>query len=245
MEFNLKTAADKLMKIADRIEKEAFDVSYFVCDECSHTANLTTINEKRMKAASEKGVEQVSLITVNDKIGCPACEGTMSYVATEESSKYYVEAQDEVPEADPDIEADPTVEEDMEDDTEEKPKKEEKKEDVETKVDEIFEPVDDQEKKIQDEKEKDQDKGGDEIDLTFGDEDMKEEEPAEETPAEDAPEDLGPVEEEKPKKKPRKKQDKPDDGKASFPKEEKPKFTEMPKEANDRFWASVAKYSVD
>ena len=48
----------------------------------------------------------------------------------------------------------------------------------------------------------------------------------------------------KPKRKP-KKRDKPDDGKATFPKEESPKFEKMPKEASDdEFLRSVARYAA-
>jgi len=91
MAFNAKTAAERLLKIANTIEKEASEVTYFICDNCNHTANLETINSTRSKVASSANIENVSKVTISDKIACPACSGTMSYVATEDSEKYYVE----------------------------------------------------------------------------------------------------------------------------------------------------------
>jgi hypothetical protein len=89
-EMLMKKAADELLKIADEIEKEAAEVTQFVCDKCSHTASLATINSKRQAAAKEAGENVVvSDITVNDSIKCPACEGVMAYKATEASEAYY------------------------------------------------------------------------------------------------------------------------------------------------------------
>ena len=86
----MKKAADELLKIADEIEKEAAEVSQFVCDKCNHTATLATINGKRHTAAKEAGENvTVSDITVNDSIKCPACDGVMAYKATEASEAYY------------------------------------------------------------------------------------------------------------------------------------------------------------
>lgn len=92
--MSLKEAADKLLRIADDIDKEAAEVTQFVCSDCNHTATLATINNKRREAAenSEKNVE-VNPITVNDNVACPACGGTMSYQATEESSRYYIDPE--------------------------------------------------------------------------------------------------------------------------------------------------------
>jgi hypothetical protein len=88
----LKEAAESLLKVADAIEKDAAEVSEFVCDKCNHTATLATINEKRHEAASQSGVEvKVADITVNDKINCPACDGAMAFRANEASAPYYID----------------------------------------------------------------------------------------------------------------------------------------------------------
>ena len=91
MPFNTKLAAESLLKIADAIEKQASLQSFFVCNKCNHTSNLATINDTRRKVASEHNRNSVSKITIHDKIACPACAGTMEYVPTEESEKYYIE----------------------------------------------------------------------------------------------------------------------------------------------------------
>lgn len=93
--MSLKEAAQELLKVADDIEAEAAQVTKFVCDSCNHTATLATINAKRKQAAEDAGENvSVSEVTVNDKIVCPACdEGTMSYQATEESERFYVEPE--------------------------------------------------------------------------------------------------------------------------------------------------------
>jgi hypothetical protein len=112
----MKKAADELLKIADEIEKEAAEVTQFVCGKCSHTATLAAINTKRQAAAKEAGENvTVSDITVNDSIQCPACDGIMAYKATEASEAYYF---------DPDKKAE-----------EKKPEEEPKKEEVEAKKD--------------------------------------------------------------------------------------------------------------
>jgi len=86
----MKKAADELLKIADQIDKEAAEVTQFVCNKCNHTAALATINSKRQAAAKEAGENvTVSDITVNDSIKCPACDGVMAYKATEASEAYY------------------------------------------------------------------------------------------------------------------------------------------------------------
>lgn len=93
--MSLKETAKDLLKVADEIEVEAAEVTNFVCDSCNHTATLAKINEKRKQAAEEAGENvTVSPITVNDKIMCPACdEGAMSYQATEESQRFYIEPE--------------------------------------------------------------------------------------------------------------------------------------------------------
>jgi len=88
----LKEAAESLLKVADAIEKDAAEVSEFVCEDCNHTATLATINEKRLEAASQSEEEvKVAEITVNDKINCPACDGVMAFRANEASAPYYID----------------------------------------------------------------------------------------------------------------------------------------------------------
>ena len=92
--MSLKNAAEELLKIADDIEKEAEEVTHFVCAGCNHTATLAAINQKRKKAAegSEDNVI-VKDIAVNDTVNCPACDGVMAYKATEASDPYYFDPE--------------------------------------------------------------------------------------------------------------------------------------------------------
>lgn len=94
--MSLKQAAEDLLKIADEIEVQADSVTQFVCDKCNHTATLAKINEKRKTAAKEAGENvTVGSVTVNDQVACPACDdGVMSYVASEESEKFYIEEKE-------------------------------------------------------------------------------------------------------------------------------------------------------
>jgi uncharacterized Zn finger protein (UPF0148 family) len=89
--MSLKLAADEILKIADMIDKDAAEVTTFVCDKCNHTATLETINAKRVEAAKKASIETVAEITVNDSVQCPACEGSMTYKETEASAPYYYE----------------------------------------------------------------------------------------------------------------------------------------------------------
>lgn len=93
----LKKAAEDLLIIADSIEKDAAEVTEFVCNKCNHTATLATINEKRLEAAKQVEGKEVKVepITVNDKLNCPACDGVMAYNPTEASKPYYVEPEKE------------------------------------------------------------------------------------------------------------------------------------------------------
>lgn len=87
----LKEAAEGLLKVADAIEKDAAEVTEFVCGKCNHTATLAIINTKRLEAAEQaEGELRVGDLTVNDKLNCPACDGIMAYKATEASAPYYV-----------------------------------------------------------------------------------------------------------------------------------------------------------
>lgn len=92
--MSLKQAAEELLKIADEIEKEAEEVTKFVCQKCNHTAALATINKMRREAA-ESAEEKVTVadVTVNDSVQCPACDGHMIYTATEESEPFYFDPE--------------------------------------------------------------------------------------------------------------------------------------------------------
>jgi hypothetical protein len=88
--MSLKKTAEDLLQIANDIEKEAAEVTQFVCDKCNHTTTLAKINDSRKTAAQEVGENvTVSEITVNDKVTCPACDGVLSYKATDASNAYY------------------------------------------------------------------------------------------------------------------------------------------------------------
>ena len=88
--MDVKKAAEELLKIADDIEKDAAEVTKFVCSSCNHTTNLLGINAKRREAAKTAGDNvTVADITVNDKVKCPACDGVMAYAETEASAPYY------------------------------------------------------------------------------------------------------------------------------------------------------------
>ena len=92
--MSMKQAAEELLKIADDIEQEAQEVTNFVCAECNHTATLATINQSRRTAAEQIDENvRVADITVNDEIACPACDGVMSYQASDESEKYYIDTK--------------------------------------------------------------------------------------------------------------------------------------------------------
>lgn len=99
--MGFKQAAEELLKIADEIEKDASEITQFVCGSCNHTATLAKINGMRKEAAQSEGVEVVADVTVNDQIHCPACDGVMAYQETEASAPYYFDpdkkATDEVP----------------------------------------------------------------------------------------------------------------------------------------------------
>ena len=88
--MSLKKAAEELLKIADEMERDAADVTMFVCDACNHTASLSSINEKRTQVVKEAGDNVVAEeVAINDQVICPACDGVMAYRATEASAAYY------------------------------------------------------------------------------------------------------------------------------------------------------------
>ena len=92
--MSLSEASKQLLKIADDLEKDAAEVTEFVCDKCNHTASLATINGKRAEAAKTAGENvTVNPLTVEDKVHCPACEGIMAYRATEASESYYIDTE--------------------------------------------------------------------------------------------------------------------------------------------------------
>ena len=180
MPFSPKEAAESLMKLADTLENEAMNVSYMVCNKCRHTASLSTINGKRVRVASELNVKNVNTVTVNDKVSCPACDGTMSYVATEKSSRYYVESAEAGP-----LEIAPPTDTPSEDPALLPPEEDKKKELKKAPVDngDIFDPVDEQ-----------GDKKNEGLDLGFGDEGVDNKKPEDMPPSEGAPEDMPPPE---------------------------------------------------
>jgi hypothetical protein len=95
MGSNMKLAAERLFKIADDLEKEAAENTFFVCEGCNHTSSLADINIRRKTAGEQHKVKRIANVSVNDSVSCPACGDKMSYVPTEMSEKYYVEAEDD------------------------------------------------------------------------------------------------------------------------------------------------------
>jgi len=92
--MSLKVAAEELLKIADEIEKDAAEITEFVCNKCNHTATMAAINAKRQEAGKVAGENVVVAdITVNDSIQCPACDGVMAYRETEASAQYYFDPE--------------------------------------------------------------------------------------------------------------------------------------------------------
>jgi hypothetical protein len=92
--MDFKKTAQDLLKLAEKIEKEASDNSYFICSQCNHTATLTQVNDRRVMIASQENPEMtVKKVTINDTIRCgvPGCEGKMTYCASDESNRYYLE----------------------------------------------------------------------------------------------------------------------------------------------------------
>lgn len=107
--MSLKKQAEDLLILSSEIEKQAAEVTSFVCDKCKHTTTLAKINTARKQAANEVSENVVvSDITVNDKVTCPApdCQGVLSYQETEDSKAYYYDpdkvATDDAPQGDDD-----------------------------------------------------------------------------------------------------------------------------------------------
>lgn len=132
--MSIEKIAEKLLEIADKLEKEAEENTYFVCMDCNHTATLSDINKKRKVAAEKLNLEEVEKVTVNDIIKCAACGGKMMYVPTEDSERYYIEAAEEEEEL-KDIEEEDKDENEKDDkDEDEKVEDEKDKEDEKIKV---------------------------------------------------------------------------------------------------------------
>jgi hypothetical protein len=222
MALDMSKIASEMLRVADAIEKEAAEKTYFVCDRCNHTANIASIDKVRSKVASESGIKTVSPVSVNDTVACPVieCGGTMHYAATDESDKYYIDVEAGMEGEEPEGEEPESEEPESEEPEGEEPEGEEpegEEPEGEEPEDSKFSPVD----------EREEGSPADDESESLIEEEVTQEEPKE-----------------KPKKKPAKK-DKADDGKAV------PKFTEMPedmkdlkvKASSDRFAQSVARYS--
>lgn len=118
MSLNAKEAAQRLFDIADAIEKQASQKTFFVCDSCNHTANLESINNARAKFALENEIEIVASISIEDTISCKACGGDMVYAATEESEKFFVDASEDEVIEETEEDAQESPEDDADDDSE-------------------------------------------------------------------------------------------------------------------------------
>lgn len=97
------TAAQQLQKIAEDLEREAAEQTVFACLSCGHSTNLQEMNASIRKSAASFSTEKLAsfniesaLVTVNDQVRCPACKtGTMSYLASAESERFYVTAAED------------------------------------------------------------------------------------------------------------------------------------------------------
>lgn len=222
--MDLKETAKRLLKLADQIEKEASENSYFVCDHCNHTASLAEINDRRVKLASTEDPEmEVQRVTVNDRVKCAACEGIMAYVPSDDSERYYVTAEDEVEEEAPAGEMPPVEEEDQQESRQsESPAEgdEDAPDDADIDIDKLFEDVETQAQKAKGEGQESPEESVDDQGIPENDtssalppEEPRQEEapampekpeeeptgeqpPVEEAPAEEAPEEETPAAEE-------------------------------------------------
>ena len=263
--MDLKERAQKLIKLAEKIEKEASDSSIFVCSNCNHTASLTEINDRRVKyAAQEDSTITVQPVTINDTVVCPVaeCNGNMSYIATDSSEKFYVDSAEGAPASDPMLED--TVKDEDTSKKEDAPEGEDapKGDSIDESIDNLFEDVETQNAKSKEEKkdkaettqkarhEKDQKKQ--ETDLLSDKKDDTSDTPKDEDPmnappvktepdpaAVKDPEDTENPDEEKPapEKKPKKKKEPIDFGKADVP-----KFKS--KDASERYVSACSRYSL-
>ena len=99
--MSLKKQAEALINVANELEKQAAEVTNFVCSACNHTTTLSKINAARKTAATDVGENcVVSDISVNDKVTCPvpSCEGVLAYQENEASGPYYYDTEKEAKE---------------------------------------------------------------------------------------------------------------------------------------------------
>lgn len=252
--MDLKEHAQRLLKLAETIEKEAYENTFYICSHCNHTASLADINDRRVKFAAQEDPEiTVKPVTINDTVVCPVpgCEGTMSYVATDSSENYYTEVKDSAEESDP---AEDSMTEDAVKD--EKKDKDEDKSDskLDAEIDKLFEDVETQGEKLKENKKDKLDtiqkarvekkQKEEETDLLGDPGKEKSEVPKDEDPLVDPekktePEPLSVKEDDKPepekKEKPKKKKEPID-----LDKKDVPKFKS--KEANERYQRSCERY---
>lgn len=83
--------AELLLKLADKIDKAIDESVLFECDDCGLIHPLGVINTENKKASEEAGVEYEP-VTVNDKIECPDCGGTMAWSPDEQSEQFFEES---------------------------------------------------------------------------------------------------------------------------------------------------------
>jgi hypothetical protein len=262
--MDLKEHAQKLMKLAESIEKEAYDNTFFICSHCNHTASLAEINDRRVKFAAQEDPEiTVKPVSINDTVVCPVpgCEGKMAYIATDASEKYYTEEKDSAEKNDP-------AEEPMTEDTvkEEKPDKDTAKEELssgkkddklDAEIDKLFEDVETQNENRKEEKKdktdtiqkarKEKKEKEEQTDLLGDPNSEKSELPKDEDPLAEPEKKTEPdpsaVKEDKIEPEP-KKEEKPKKKKEPIDLEKKdvPKFKS--KEAAERYEQSCSRYSV-
>jgi len=253
MGSGIKLAAEKLMKIANELEKEASVNTYFVCDRCNHTASLSEINSRRKVAAEKSKIEHIAAITVNDIITCVACGGKMAYVPTEDSEKYYIEAEEDDLGDDifePVNEGEETKETDIIEETPEAPMEapEGTPEETSEVSEEMPSEIPEDKEEIKTEDTEDISEGLPESDEPPALEDKTDEDISVEE--ETVPEDTGEISEEgiseeiSPEDVSTEDSDEEDTNGVDLPKKDVPKFEKIPKEAQLGFWKAVAKYSL-
>lgn len=88
----IKQAAEALLRLADMMEAEDEEgteapapvaEASFKCSGCGHAVPLSEINAKNQEAA---GDAQVDLITAEDRVRCPECDGGILAVAPVEDA---------------------------------------------------------------------------------------------------------------------------------------------------------------
>lgn len=140
MSFNTREAAERLLELADKIEKAAAESTIFRCSDCGNEFTLAAINSTRARYASEYGLELNNIVTIGDTVECNSCGGDLKYASTPDSDRFYIEASDSDTEDEDsnteDEDTDEEVAEDSEKDTKEEDNTEAKQEkDTEDSVD--------------------------------------------------------------------------------------------------------------